>query len=74
MIDTSHRNSLGLVLLAALGSAALIGALLALFASRRPHTLSGENLSETVDDLKRRAEKILDDLSQSAAPHSEIME
>ena len=65
MTDFQNRSSLGLVLLAAVGAGTLSGALLGLMIVRRPRLLSDVTITETVDDLKRRAEKILEELSQS---------
>ncbi len=73
MPDSAHRNSLGLLLLAAIGAGALSGAALGLLLARRPHALAGDEITESVDDLKRRAEKILDELSQSAASSSDAV-
>ena len=67
MTDSYHRSSLGLVLLAAIGAGALSGGLMGLLLTRRPPALNGAEITETVEDLKRRAENILDELSQSAA-------
>ncbi len=73
MTDSQNRNSLGLVLLAAIGAGALSGALLGLMIVRRPRGLSEVAITETVDDLKRRAEKILEELSLSTHPTIPIL-
>ena len=73
MSDSQNRNSLGLVLLAAVGAGALSGALLGLMIVRRPRVLSEVAITETVDDLKRRAEKILEELSLSTHPPTPIL-
>jgi len=71
MTDSQNRGSLGLVLLAAVGAGTLSGALLGLMIVRRPRLLSDVTITETVDDLKRRAEKILEELSQNTHPPKE---
>jgi hypothetical protein len=68
MSDSQNRSSLGLVLLAAIGAGTLSGALLGLMIVRRPRVLREVTITETVDDLKRRAEKILEELSLSTHP------
>lgn len=71
MTEAQNRSSLGLVLLAAVGAGILCGALLGLMIVRRPSALSDVTITETVDDLKRRAEKILEELSQNTHPPKE---
>jgi len=73
MTDSQNRRSLGLVLLAAVGAGTLSGALLGLMMVRRPHALREVTITETVDDLKRRAEKILEELSLSTHPPTPIL-
>jgi len=72
MSDHDQRNSLGLLILAGIGAGALTGALLGLLASRRPRAQARDEIGETVDDLKRRAEQILAELSQTQAASAEI--
>jgi len=72
MTDSHYRSSLGLILLAAIGAGALSGALLGLILARRPRVQAGDEITESVDALKRRAERILDELSQSAVSSSKI--
>ena len=59
------RANIGILVLAGIGAGALTGVLVGLLALRRPHTQAQEEISETVDDLKRRAELILTELSRS---------
>ncbi len=70
MPDRDKHNSIGLLILAGVGVGALTGALLGLLASRPPRT-QGE-IGETVDDLKRRAEQILAELSQTSLAPPEM--
>ena len=76
MTDRDHSNfwlsNFWLLMLAGVGAGALTGTLLGLLAVRRPRSSKYEEMTETVDDLKRRAEQILNDLSQSHAAASEI--
>lgn len=67
MSDHDNHSSIGLLILAGIGAGALTGALLGLLASRRPHAQAHDEIGETVDDLKRRAEQILTELSQTHA-------
>lgn len=67
MPDRDQPNSIGLLILAGLGAGALTGALLGLLASRQPRAQARDEIGETVDDLKRRAEQILAELSQTDA-------
>ena len=62
-------------MLAGIGAGALTGTILGLLVVRRPRSGPYEEMTETVDDLKRRAEQILTDLAQSypgtsETPHS----
>lgn len=66
------QNSIGLLILAGVGAGALTGALLGLLVSRRPRVQSRDEIGETVDDLKRRAEQILTELSQTSAASPEM--
>ena len=66
MPDRDQNLSIGLLILAGVGAGALTGALLGLLASRRPHPQARDEMGETVDDLKRRAEQILTELSQTS--------
>jgi hypothetical protein len=59
-----------MLVLAGIGAGALTGILLGLLALRRPQAQVQEEISETVEDLKRRAELILTELSRSPAPDS----
>ena len=72
MSDHDRQNSIGLLILAGVGAGALTGALLGLLAIRRPHGPARDEIGETVDDLKRRAEQILTELSHTpvAAPET----
>ncbi len=54
--------------MAGAGAGALAGAAVGLLALRRPPAPAPEEISDTVDDLKRRAEMILSELSRSPAP------
>jgi methyl-accepting chemotaxis protein len=72
MSDHDQRNSLGLLILAGIGAGALTGTLLGLLASRRPRAQARDEIGETVDDLKRRAEQILAELSQTQAASAEM--
>lgn len=66
MTDHSRPN-FGVLVLAGVGAGALTGVLLGLLTVRRPRGPAEEEISETVDDLKRRAELILSELSRSRA-------
>ena len=66
MPDSERHPSLALLILAGIGAGALTGVLLGLLATRRPRAEAQAEMTETVDDLKRRAEQILTELSQSA--------
>lgn len=68
--DRNPQNSIGLLILAGVGAGALTGALFALLASRRLQTPTRDGIEESVDDLKRRAEQILTELSQTSAASS----
>jgi len=61
-----QHSHIGLLILAGIGAGALTGALLGLAVARRPRMLAHSEITETVDDLKRRAEEILTELSRSA--------
>ena len=52
-------------MLAGAAAGALAGVSVGLLALRRPQTQAQEEISETVDDLKRRAEMLLTELSRS---------
>lgn len=67
MPDRDQQHSIGLLILAGVGAGALTGALLGLLAARRPRAQAHDEIGETVDDLKRRAEQILTELSQTSA-------
>ena len=67
MSNRDHQNSIGLLILAGIGAGVLTGAVLGLLASRRPRVQAREEINETVDDLKRRAEQILTELSKTSA-------
>ena len=62
---SNHHISIGLLILAGIGAGAVTGTLLGLLATRRPRAQAREEIGETVDDLKRRAEQILTELSQT---------
>ena len=70
MNDRDPRLSLGLFALAGAAAGALAGMTVGLLALRRLNTQAPEEMSETVDELKRRAEMILTELSRSPAPAS----
>ena len=72
MSDIHRRSNLGLLILASVGAGALSGALLGLLLARRPQAHPKDEITETVDDLKRRAEKILDELSPRASSAAEF--
>lgn len=72
MPDRDQQSSIGLLILAGIGAGALTGALLGLLASRRPRAQARDEIGETVDDLKRRAEQILTELSQTHAAPTEM--
>ncbi len=71
MPDRNQQSSIGLLIMAGVGAGALTGALLGLLAARRPRAPGRAEIGETVDDLKRRAEQILTELSQTRAAPSE---
>lgn len=56
-----------ILILAGIGAGVLTGTLLGLLAVRRPREEAHDEMTETVDDLKRRAEQILIELSQTYA-------
>ncbi len=68
MTDRNPRLNVGVLVLAGVGAGALTGVLIGLLALRRPSVHTHEEISETVDDLKRRAELILTELSRSYTP------
>ena len=68
MSNGSRSENLGVLLLAGIGAGALTGVLFGLMATRRPRAQAHEEITETVDDLRRRAEQILSDLSHAASP------
>ena len=71
MTDRDRQSNIGVLILAGIGAGALTGALLGLLATRRPRMQARDEIGETVDDLKRRAEQILTELSQTYAASSE---
>ena len=68
MTDQNPRPTVGVLILAGMGAGALTGVLIGLLALRRPATQAHEEICETVDDLKRRAELILTELSRNYPP------
>jgi hypothetical protein len=68
----SQQSSIALLILAGIGAGALTGALLGLLVSRRPRAQAQDEIGETVDDLKRRAEQILTELSQTDVASAEM--
>ncbi len=66
MPNESRSDNFGVLLLAGVGAGALTGVLLGLMATHRPRTQAQEEMIETVDDLRRRAEQILTELSHAA--------
>ena len=70
--DKDQQDSIGLLILAGVGAGALTGALLGLMATRRPRVQARDEISETVDDLKRRAEQILTELAQTPVASPEM--
>lgn len=73
MPNNDRHPNFWLLILAGIGAGALTGTLLGLLAVRRPHEEAREEMTETVDDLKRRAEQILTELSQTYAASSEML-
>jgi uncharacterized membrane-anchored protein YhcB (DUF1043 family) len=65
MTDQNLRSNFGVLLLVSVGAGALTGIAIGLLAVRRPQAQAQEEISETVDDLKRRAELILSELSRN---------
>lgn len=69
----SHRSnsSLGLFVLAGVGAGAFTGVLLGLLATRHPRGGAVGEMRDFAGDLKRRAERVLSDLSRAGpgAPH-----
>ncbi len=61
------RPTLGLFIAIGMGAGALTGLAIGLLV-HRPPPQSQEEMSETVDDLKRRAEMILSELSKDHVP------
>jgi hypothetical protein len=72
MPDRDQQHTIGLLILAGVGAGALTGALIGFLASRRPHAKTHDEIGETVDDLKRRAEQILTELSQTSVAAPEM--
>lgn len=70
--NNDRHPNFWLLILAGIGAGALTGILLGLLAVRRPRLEVRDEMTETVEDLKRRAEQILTELSQSYAASSEI--
>lgn len=66
MPDREPHNSIGILVLASVGAGALTGLLLGLMVTHRPRANAREEVGETVEDLKQRAEQILTELSQTA--------
>jgi len=66
MINQSQRTHIGLLILAGVGAGTLSGALVGLLLTRRARGQARDEMTETVDDLRRRAEQILGELSQNA--------
>jgi len=66
MTDRNPRLPVSVLVLAGVGAGTLTGVLIGLLALRRPRGQSPEEISETVDDLKRRAEQILTELSRQS--------
>ena len=64
MTDRNSRLPVSVLVLAGVGAGTLTGVLIGLLALRRPRGQSPKEISETVDDLKRRAELILTELSR----------
>ena len=60
-----------MLVLAGIGAGALTGVLIGMLSLRRSHTQTHEEISETVDDLKRRAELILTELSRNHSPNTD---
>ena len=69
MADQNSRPIIGLIVLAGAGAGMLAGAVIGLLV-RRSQIQSQEEISETVGDLKRRAELILTELSRAHSPRS----
>ena len=67
--QASHPN-IGLFVAVGMGAGALTGLIIGLLVHRPPPSTQ-EEMSETVDDLKRRAELILTELSKDHAPNSQ---
>ena len=70
--NSDQQNSIGLLILVGVGAGALTGALLGLLATRRPRVQARDEIGETVEDLKRRAEQILTELSQTPVASAEV--
>ncbi|MDQ2798202.1 MAG: hypothetical protein M3Y13_00990 [Armatimonadota bacterium] len=72
MSNNDQHPNFWILILAGIGAGALTGTLLGLLAVRRPRVEARDEMTETVDDLKRRAEQILTELSQTYAVSSEM--
>ncbi len=72
MSNNDQHPNFWLLILAGIGAGALTGTLLGLLAVHRPRVEAHDEMTETVDDLKRRAEQILTELSQTYAVSSEM--
>ena len=66
MTDQAKRIHIGLLILAGVGAGTLSGALAGLILTGRTRGQAHGEMAETVDDLRRRAEQILGELSQNA--------
>lgn len=67
MTDQTPHPNIGLFVTVGMGAGALTGLIIGLIV-RRPQPSAHEEISETVDDLKRRAELILSELSKDDVP------
>jgi len=67
--QTPHPN-IGLFVAVGMGAGALTGLVIGLIVHRPPPSAQ-EEMSDSVDDLKRRAEMILSELSKGDVPNSQ---
>ncbi len=61
------RTEIGLLILAGVGAGTLLGATVGLLLGRRAAAPDGAAMAGTVDELKERAEHVLDELSENVS-------
>lgn len=61
------RAEIGLLVLAGIGAGTLLGAVIGLLLDRRAAGPGGAAMAGTVDELKEKAEHVLDELSENVS-------